>query len=313
VDRYGVPVPNVPIRFRPAAAILRASEASDALGIAFASPLAPLVPGEWSFSAELLQNPNLAVLFPGRVRLRPAIFQNGVVNAANGDIGKGLAPGSYISIFGRSLSDAFRVFSTPYLPLSLAGVSVSFDVPGRNVSLPGRLHFVSEGQINVQVPWELQGLNSVRIKVRTAPVTVSSLYTLPLNDYAPAFFEIPDLAGSGRRLIAALDENYQVLTSANRALRGRVVQLFANGLGPVDNTPPTGEPTPSSPLARTLAVPEVTIGGRPAQVVFSGLSPGSVGLYQVNIVVPDSLAPGVYEVTLAIGGVTSRAALLYVG
>ncbi len=313
VDRFGIPVPNVPVRFRPAAGILRASEVTDELGIAFARAVAPVIPGEWSFSAELLQGPNLAVVFPGRVRLRPAIFQNGVVNAASGDIGRGLAPGSYISIFGRNLSEAFRVFSTPYLPLSLAGVSVSFDVADRKLSLPGRLHFVSEGQINVQVPWELRGLNSVQLKVSVGPVTESPLYTLPLNDYAPGFFQIADPAGSGRVVAAALDDNFQVISSANRAGRGRIVQLFANGLGPVDNPPPTGEITPASPLARTLAPPEVTIGGRRAEVRFSGLTPFSVGLYQLNVVVPSELAPGLYEVTVAIGGVTSKAALLYVG
>jgi len=313
VDRFGVPVPKVPVRFRPAAGILRASEVTDELGIAFASAVAPVIPGEWSFSAELLQGPSLGLVFPGRVRLRPAIFQNGVVNAASGDVGRGLAPGSYVSIFGRNLSEAFRVFSTPYLPLSLAGVSVSFDVPDRKLSLPGRLHFVSEGQVNVQIPWELRGLNAAQIKVSLGPITESPLYTLPLNDYSPAFFQINDPAGSGRVVVAALDESFQVISSANRAGRGRIVQLFANGLGPVDNTPPTGEITPASPLARTLAAPEVTIGGRRAEVRFSGLTPFSVGLYQLNVVVPAELAPGLYEVTVAIGGVTSKAALLYVG
>lgn len=312
VDRYGAPVPNVPVRFRPAAGIVRASERTDELGIAFARALAPAFPGEFEYSAELLSGPTLGVTFPGRVRLRPAIFQNGVVNAASGEIGRGLAPGSYISIFGRNLSEALKVYGTPYLPLALAGTSVSFDVPERKLSLPGRLHFVSEGQINVQIPWELRGLNSVKLKVSIGALSESALYTLPLYDYSPAFFEIADLAGSGRLVIAALDENYQVLTSANRARRGRIVQLYANGLGPVDNTPPSGEPTPGSPLAWTRERPEVSVGGRPAAVQFSGLSPGSVALYQVNIVVPQELSSGLHEVVMTQGGVRSKTALLYV-
>lgn len=312
VDRYGVPVPNVPVRFRPSAGIVRASERTDELGIAFAQAVAPSFPGEFEYSAELLAGPRLEALFPGRVRLRPAIFQNGVVNAASGEIGRGLAPGSYISIFGRNLSEALRVYATPYLPLSLAGTSVSFDVPERKLSLPGRLHFVSEGQINVQIPWELRGMNSVRLKVSIGAVSESALYTLPLYDYSPAFFEIADPAGSGRLVVAALDENYQVLSSANRARRGRTVQLYANGLGPVDNTPATGEATPRAPLSQTIQRPEVSVGGRPASVEFSGLSPGSVALYQVNIVVPEQLSPGLHEVVMTQGGVRSKAALLWV-
>ncbi len=312
VDRHGVPVPNVPVRFRPAAGIVRASERTDELGIAYARAVAPLFPGEFEFSAELMTGPTLAVSFPGRVRLRPAIFQNGVVNAAGGEVGRGLAPGSYISIFGRNLSEAFKVYSTPYLPLALATTSVSFDVAERKLSLPGRLYFVSEGQINVQIPWELRGLNSVKMKVSIGALSESALYTLPLYDYSPAFFEIADLAGSGRLLAAARDEDYRVLTSANRARRGRVIQLYANGLGPVDHTPPSGEPTPQTPLARTLEQPQVSVGGRAASVLFSGLSPGSVGLYQVNIVVPQELSSGLHEVILTQGGVRSKAALLYV-
>src|ERR1039457_2036386 len=101
----------------------------------------------------------------------------------------GLAPGSYITIKGTSLSDTIQVFSTPYLPVSLSTVSVSFD--GGGLSLPGHLHFVSPGQINVQIPWEFQGQSSVAMKVTIAGNTAdlqSTVYTVPLANYAPAFF-----------------------------------------------------------------------------------------------------------------------------
>jgi uncharacterized protein (TIGR03437 family) len=230
-----------------------------------------------------------------------------VVNAASFERGAPVAPGSYIAIFGVGLSDTTMVFSTPYLPLSLAKVSVSFDAPSRGLSLPGRIYFVSPRQINVQVPWELQGLNSVLLKVSIGWIS-SALYTLPLADYSPAFFERQD--ATGRRVIAALDEQYRVVDSTNPAQRGRVVQLFANGLGPVDPTPPTGEPTPAEPYHVTRVQPEVTIAGRRAHVRFSGLSPYSVGLYQLNVVVPADAPTGLQEVKITIGGVTSKAALL---
>jgi uncharacterized protein (TIGR03437 family) len=200
------------------------------------------------------------------------------------------------------------VFSTPYLPLSLAGVSVSFDWPQKGISLPGRLHFVSDGQVNVQVPWELQGLNSVFIKVSIGDSS-SSVYTLPLADQAPAFFEYAE-PSSGRQLIAALDEGFQLVGTGNAARRGRVVQLYANGLGPVDSQPPSGEITPAQPLARTRVVPNVTIGARPATVQFSGLAPYNVGLYQLNVVVPPDAPTGIQPVVVTAGGVASKAANL---
>ena len=49
------------------------------------------------------------------------------------------------------------------------------------------------------------------------------------------------------------------------------------------------------------------IGGVSADVSFSGLAPGLVGVYQINVNVPDGVASGnAVPVTLAIGGVTSN-------
>ena len=41
---------------------------------------------------------------------------------------------------------------------------MSFDVPSAGISVPGHLTFGSSGQVNVQVPWELQGQSSVKVK-----------------------------------------------------------------------------------------------------------------------------------------------------
>jgi uncharacterized protein (TIGR03437 family) len=41
-----------------------------------------------------------------------------------------------------------------------------------------------------------------------------------------------------------------------------------------------------------VAAVEARIGGKPAVVHFAGLAPGFVGLYQVNVQIPDGLAPG---------------------
>ncbi|MCL5742570.1 MAG: hypothetical protein M1541_01395 [Acidobacteria bacterium] len=224
--------------------------------------------------------------------------------------GQGLAPGSYISIFGSDLSDSTRAFTTPYLPLSLAQVSVSFDVPARSMSVPGRLHFVSANQVNVQIPWELQGVTSAQMKVSFSNLS-SLLYTVPLNDYSPACFEYTE-GGTKLLLAAALDENYKLVGSGNAVERGRIVQLYANGLGPVDdaNRPASGEPAPAQPLIWTKVKPSVTIGGKPASVQFNGLAPYFVGLYQLNVVVPANAAAGVQPVIVTVNGIASKAANL---
>ncbi len=88
-----------------------------------------------------------------------------------------------------------------------------------------------------------------------------------------------------------------------------MVQLFANGLGPVNNQPASGDPAPLPPmLATTTTTPIVMIGGMtvPAQgVQFSGMTPGNAALYQINAVVPNT-STGLQTVTISIGGVVSQ-------
>jgi uncharacterized protein (TIGR03437 family) len=81
----------------------------------------------------------------------------------------------------------------------------------------------------------------------------------------------------------------------------------------VDPAIPSGEPTPSSPFSIVTSQVSVTVGGLPAAVWFAGLTPGSVGLLQVDIVIPSGLAPGDYGTVLTIGGVSSSSALVSVG
>jgi minor extracellular serine protease Vpr len=244
----------------------------------------------------------LTVTFNGYARPFPAIGANSVLDAASFHTDYSLAPGSYITIKGSNLSDTTQVFATSYLPVSLSTVSVSFD--GGGLSLPGHLHFVSPGQINVQVPWEFQGQSSVAMKVTVAGNTTdlqSNVFTVPLANYAPAFF-----MNSGTVADAVDNSTGALITTANPAAAGEILQLYANGLGPVTNVPASGEPA-GAPLSLTTGAVTVSIGGKQA-TVFGGtafLAPGFVGLYQINIQVPAGLTPGPQPITVTVGGRTS--------
>jgi uncharacterized protein (TIGR03437 family) len=74
----------------------------------------------------------------------------------------------------------------------------------------------------------------------------------------------------------------------------------------VNDTPPTGEVTPAGVLRRTRDTVTVTIGGRPATSDFSGLTPYSVGLYQVNVKVPDDAGVGNRPVVMSVNGVAAK-------
>ena len=294
VDRYGAPVRNVGVFFgsTTGGTVLNGDSATDVYGIAAANVLPSYLVGDQEFYATAA---GMTVYFDGTTITSPAINAHGVVSAASGREGLGQAPGSFISFYGLGFSPAIKAFGTSYLPLSLANVSVSFDTTG--LSLPGRVHFVSPNQVNVQVPWELSGKNSVKTKVSIGGIS-TQVYTLTLNNYAPAIFQ--------RGPVAAARWNNTVVETTNPVPRNQSVEIYCNGLGPVDHTIATGDPAPLTPLINTTTMPTVTIGGVPApQVTFSGLTPTAIGLYQVNVVVPAGVPIGLQPVVVTIGGVAS--------
>lgn len=306
IDRFGVAVPSEAVQFDTVTGdgeIAFVDPATDVLGIASAQVNLGSQLGEQIFSADVA---GFHLEFDGRARLRPAINSGGVVNAGDHQAGQGFAPGSYVEIYGVGLSEATDVASTPYLPVALAGVSVSFDAPG--LSVPGHIYFVKPNQVDAQIPWEFQGLSSVRMKVSVG-ASQSAVYTVPLASVSPAAFEIPDSSGN-RLVIAARDTNNKVISTANPARRGQTISLYVNGLGEVDNTPVSGDPTPSQPLANTRAMPHVTIGGVDAAVGFHGLSPSSVGLYQINVTVSAQAPTGRQPIKITIDGIDSQASSL---
>src|ERR1019366_7700871 len=112
----------------------------------------------------------------------------------------------------------------PYaLPLTLDGVTVSFDVPSSKISVPGHLTFVSPGQVNVQVPWELQGQTSAQVKVTLYGYSYGNVVTVPLADTAPQFFVDPATG-----IAAARDKNNVQVSATNPVKRGEVVSLYMN-------------------------------------------------------------------------------------
>jgi uncharacterized protein (TIGR03437 family) len=64
-------------------------------------------------------------------------------------------------------------------------------------------------------------------------------------------------------------------------------------------------------LMHPIAPVSVTLAGRPVEKMFVGLSPGSVGLAQVNIRVPDMPA-GEYPLVVYVGDIASNAAVVCV-
>jgi uncharacterized protein (TIGR03437 family) len=91
------------------------------------------------------------------------------------------------------------------------------------------------------------------------------------------------------------------------------ITIYFTGGGPVTNPPGTGVKASASPLSMTTTKPTVTIGGLPATVAFSGLTPNFFGLYQVDVQVPSGLTPNsAVPVVVNIGGASSNSVTIAV-
>ncbi len=246
---------------------------------AFAPPLPPVT----------VQASGLAQANPSAA----SIYSGGVVNGASFAKGAALAPGGIVSIFGANLAQSSLGSSSLPLPSLLAGATVTvggIDVP---------LFYSSSGQINAQLPFELTPNSQTQVIVRTVPPGASApIATVPepisIGVSSPGIFTI-NAAGQGAILLAnssifAAPAGSIPGASAAPAVRGQYISIYCSGLGAVVNQPPTG--TAAGGTSTTIASPVVTIGGLAANVSFSGLAPGFVGLYQVNVQVPSGVTPG---------------------
>jgi uncharacterized protein (TIGR03437 family) len=318
VDRFGVPVPGARVEWKVVSGggeIVGAYTdrsgvpTTDVYGIgeAWEVYLGPTL-GEQVFEARV-QGIDQPLQFIGTARLRPTIQNGGFVNAASGGADEGQAAGSMASILGRGLSEITLAAAGPALPLSLGGVSVSFDDPDLGVSAPGRIAFVSDSRIDVQIPWELQGLTSALMKVSVDGFTSSSLYRVRLANASPAFWETTD-PETGQRFVSARDEEGNFITSANRARRGAMISFAVNGLGPVDNRPASGEPAPAELPSAVRGSVKLTVAGVEIPVESARLLPGSVGIYEVKARLPEEFEAGVHPVVISVDEVASPSARL---
>ena len=235
---------------------------------------------------------------------RPAFSSAGVVNAASFE--QGLAPGSLASIFVSGVRDApgiSRANNVP-LPLSLDGISVTMD--GVAAPLLAVANVNGDEQVNVQVPWELLGDPSASIVITRDGVS-SDPVSVAVYPAQPAVFLIEEDQP------AVLHNDDYSFVQANNPLRpGEFAAAYLTGLGAVADRPSTGRPANAS-NATVLATVQATLDGQPVDVVFAGLAPNFVGLYQVNFRVPLDARTGLLELVFRVQAQSSPVVRIPVG
>lgn len=236
----------------------------------------------------------------------PAPVLNAAVSGASFAANTALAPGSIISLFGQNLGNGTASATALPLGVTLAGATVY--MAGNAVPLI----YGSGGQINAVVPQGIN-INTNHQVVVQRDNTLSIPVPVDIAAAEPAIFPYPapgDPPAQGAIVNAV---TYAVAHPGTPVSAGDVLAIFCTGLGVVDKSVPDGSAAPSSPLANTVATPTVTIGGVSAKVAFSGLSPGFVGLYQLDVVVPSGVTPGnQVPVVVTISGDSSPAVTIAV-
>jgi uncharacterized protein (TIGR03437 family) len=167
------------------------------------------------------------------------------------------------------------------------------------------LFYISPGQINAQIPFELTPGNQYQLIV-SANGALTTPQVLQLNAGTPAILNF----SSGAVVAQHLDGT--LILDSSPAVPGEYVVIYSSGLGSTDIPVESGAASPSSPLARVADPPVLTLDGNPVGVLFAGLTPGLVGLYQVNFQIPPDAKTGNYELVLTQSGTGSNETLLTV-
>lgn len=225
----------------------------------------------------------------------PVLQSNSAVNGASQVAG--WSPGALVSIYGADLALDTRAASFSPLTTTLAGAEMLLN--GR----PMPIVFASATQVNAQVPPSV-AIGPAKLRARVDGKQSVEIDVM-IERAAPGIF----VYGNNRAV--AQNQDGAINQAERGEAPGRYGVLYATGLGATDNPVEAGVLSPASPLARATQPVELRIGDSVATVLFAGMTPGFIGLAQVNFVVPE-LEPGDYPMELTVGGKASNRPLFTV-
>jgi uncharacterized protein (TIGR03437 family) len=252
------------------------------------------------------QNNVIRQLTPGSVTGNeppPIILSMNSASACGGYAGTA-APGSWVEIHGTDLAPDTR----PWASSDFNGVNAPTSLDGASVSIGGQsavMDYISPTQINAQVPLNIApGAQPVSVK---APNGTSPAVSLTVNAVAPGLCFAYTL--NGNQYVAAVingTSTYVLPASAGiggvsygPAHPGETISLYGNGFGLTNPLPTQGEVVQQA--AQVTEPLLVFFGSTQATVTYAGFAPGFVGLYQINVTVPNIPSSDLVPITFALG------------
>jgi uncharacterized protein (TIGR03437 family) len=234
----------------------------------------------------------------------PTLVPNGALHiffntAEAAALGGGLAPGNVAQVYGTGLASVAT--STGGVPLATQFNGTSMLIGG----LLAPLFYVSPyppGLLDVQIPAELTPNQQYQLIV-----VANNAYTLPETidavPYQPGVASLPD--GSA----IAQHGDYTLVNATSPAKPGENLVIYLAGMGATNPAVPSGAATPLQAVPAAVQ-PTVTVDGQNATVLYAGLTPTGVGLYQINFTVPPNARTGTLNLVINQNGTVSNTTTL---
>jgi uncharacterized protein (TIGR03437 family) len=208
-------------------------------------------------------------------------------------------PGSLASIFTTGLiGDPGVIWHDDPLSNELNGITVwiaSLPAPILGIAFLDR-----HQRIDLQVPWDAPG-DSMDVEVSQDGVSAH----LDAREAGSTLFNLSIFFVDDNGYAIVQHSDYTLVTADSPAHPGEYLIAYGINLGPVSNQPLSGSPAPFNPLAVSIpvfpvcsmtdkirwgALDKVPLAESPA--FFVGLTPGTVGVYEVIFQAPSSLPAG---------------------
>ncbi len=228
----------------------------------------------------------------------PALAAGGFLNNLYPQVGAPLAPGTVTQVYGTNLAAGTDQPSTVPLPTTFRGVEALIG----GVDAP--FFYVSKGQLVIQVPSELAPKRTY-----SALIAANNQYSIPQDVDLVAVTPGTVAFGDGR--LVAQHGDFSLVDATNPAKSGEALTIYLVGMGGTNPSVQSGTPAPST-LASVPSQVTVTVASQSAKILFAGLTPGGVGLYQINFIVPAGLLSGDLPVVISQDGVLANSTTLTV-
>ena len=252
------------------------------------------------------QNNVIRVLTPGNTTgpiTLPPIISSVVSASACGDYPTA-APGAWVEVHGSNLAADARSWATS----DFTGNNAPTVLDGTKVSIGGQsavISYISSSQINAQVPLTVApGALNVTV---TSPSGTSPAYGFNLSAAQPGLCQGVSIGGNAYAAAVVNNTSTYVLPASasvsgisfRPAHPGETISFFGNGFGPVTPSPAQGQLV--SQINQLTTPLLVFFGQTQATVTYAGNAPGYIGLYQINVVVPNIPDSDLVPVTFALG------------